>query len=112
MDINRLLGLRIKRIRKELGMSQEELAEKADMNVANIRQIEAMKGNPTMESVAKLARAFQIRPMDLLNFDREYRKLEFYEDPEQALRDLIAPLRPEEQAEIISLVAMVVSTMR
>ncbi len=112
MDINRLLGIRIKKIRKELEMSQEELADKADMNVANIRQIEAMKGNPTMESLAKLARAFQIRPVDLLDFDREYRKLELFEDTEQMLRELIAPLKPHEQAEIVSLVAMVVSTMR
>ncbi len=112
MDINRLLGLRIKKIRKELNMSQEDLADKADMNVANIRQIEAMKGNPTMESLAKLARAFEVRPIDLLDFDREYRKLELYEDSEHMLHDLIAPLKPHEQAEIISLVAMVVSTMR
>lgn len=112
MDINRLLGLRVKKIRKELGLSQEQLAEKADMNVANIRQIEALKGNPTMESVAKLARAFETRPIDLLDFDREYRRLEIFEEPKQTLHDLIAPLKPHEQAEIISLVAMVVSTMR
>ena len=61
MDINRLLGMRIKQIRKQNEMSQEKLAEEADMNVANIRQIEAMKGNPTMESLAKIARAFGIR---------------------------------------------------
>lgn len=112
MDVNQLLGRRVKRIRKELGFSQEELAERADMNVANIRQIEAGRGNPTMESVAKLARAFQIRPTDLLDFDREYRKLELFEDAEQMLHDLIAPLKPDEQAEIISVVQMIVSTMR
>ena len=104
MDVNQLLGRRVKRIRKELGFSQEELAERADMNVANIRQIEAGRGNPTMESVATLARA--------LDFDREYRKLELFEDAEQILHDLIAPLKPDEQAEIISVVQMIVSTMR
>lgn len=112
MDINRLLGMRIKQIRKQNEMSQEKLAEEADMNVANIRQIEAMKGNPTMESLAKIARAFGIRPQDLLDFDREYRRLEVYGDAEQVIHDLLAPLKPEEQAEIVSVVSMICTTMR
>lgn len=50
MDIKEVM----KDQRKKLGISQQDLAEMADVGITTIKQIEAGKGNPSLSTVEKI----------------------------------------------------------
>jgi transcriptional regulator with XRE-family HTH domain len=52
--------------RYELGLTQEELAERADFHVNYIGGIERGERNPSVESVVALAKALEISPRELM----------------------------------------------
>ena len=59
-DIATALGLRIRELRNERHMSQEELAFKAGISAAHLGQIERALKNPTVDTVAKIAVAMGV----------------------------------------------------
>ena len=59
-DLKALLGAAIKSQRSALGVSQEELAYRADLHRTYISDMERGARNPSIESIAKLARALEI----------------------------------------------------
>lgn len=48
------LGQRVQAIRNELGMSQEEMAERAGISANALRTIEQDRGNPTAATLTRL----------------------------------------------------------
>jgi transcriptional regulator with XRE-family HTH domain len=66
MDIKEKFGQRVKSLRKEKGMSQEELAEKSGLNRPYISAIEQGKRNVSLEVMEKLAEAMGVIIKDLL----------------------------------------------
>lgn len=52
--------------RYELGLTQEQLAEKADFHVNYIGGIERAERNASIESIVTLAKALKISPKDLM----------------------------------------------
>ena len=54
-----LLSKNIKKIRKEKNLTQEELAELADLSISYVKQIESCKGfkNLTLTTILKLSKA-------------------------------------------------------
>lgn len=52
--------------RHELGLTQEELAERADFHVNYIGGIERAERNASIESIVALAKALEISPKDLM----------------------------------------------
>lgn len=59
-DIKALLGIAIKTERFGLGISQEELADRAGLHRTYVSDVERGARNPSIGSVEKLARALQI----------------------------------------------------
>ena len=59
-EIATALGLRIRELRNERHMSQEELAFKAGISAAHLGQIERALKNPTIDTVAKIAAAMGV----------------------------------------------------
>ena len=58
---------KIKQAREKLGLSQEKLARLADVSNNTIINIEAGKQtNPTIETLAKIAKALSVRVDELL----------------------------------------------
>lgn len=68
-DITRQLGQRIRDLRNERHMSQEELAFKAGISPAHLGQIERALKNPTIDTVAKIAAALNIPAVALFVMD-------------------------------------------
>ncbi len=59
-DIRSRLGAAIKKRRNELGLSQEELAERASLHRTYIGDIEREARNVSIENIEKLAKALKI----------------------------------------------------
>ena len=55
------LGLAILRLRKEAGLSQEELADLSGIHLTHIGGLERGVRNPSYSTLARLARALQTR---------------------------------------------------
>lgn len=67
LDIDyKLLGKRLKKIRKSQKLSQEVLAEMADISNQYLSNIETSRSIPSLETVAALCRSLNITPNDLL----------------------------------------------
>ena len=67
MDIREKIGLRIKALRKEAGLSQEGLALKAGIDRTYINSIENGKRNISILNINKIANALDISLTDLFN---------------------------------------------
>lgn len=61
----KLLGKRIQKQRKTLGLTQEELAEKVNVSRAYIGYIEQARNTPSIELLEKIARALKMDIRDL-----------------------------------------------
>lgn len=60
-------GENLKRLRMEKGLSTRDLADKAEMNLGNLSDLELGKKNPLLTTVYALAEALGVRPADLLS---------------------------------------------
>ena len=66
-EYSRPLGDAIKRARGKLGLTQSEVADKADIDVRTVLNIENYKGNPKMEVLYPLVRALEIDAREIFN---------------------------------------------
>jgi len=69
--IKKQLGKRIKEIRKIKRLTQEELAEKADMATSYIAMIERGEKNPTLNFIEKIATGLDVNLYQLFSFTIE-----------------------------------------
>ncbi len=65
------LGNKIKELRKKKGLSQEELAENAGLNLRTIQRIENNKNEPRGKTLHLICRALGINAEDLLDYGKE-----------------------------------------
>ena len=61
------LGQRIKKLRKDAGMSQSDLANKVGLSYAQIGRYELKGAQPSAEAIKKIAEVFGISPDYLIN---------------------------------------------
>lgn len=71
MDVRRRLGSRLQRLRLDEGLSQEELADRANVHRTYVSGVERGVRNPTVTVLEKLAKGLGVSLKDLLTFDRE-----------------------------------------
>lgn len=65
----RLLGMRIKELRKIRGLSQEALAEKIGIDPKHLSRIEVGKSYPSLDTLEKTAKALQTEMKEFFEFD-------------------------------------------
>ena len=63
------LGRKIQKIRKEKGMTQEELAYKAKIDASYIGYLERGEKNPTLTKLLNISKALKIKMSDLFKID-------------------------------------------
>jgi transcriptional regulator with XRE-family HTH domain len=71
MDTLSALGKRIQKLRQKVGVTQEQLAERAGISPKNLSEIENGRGNPTLTSLEGLAAALGIALTELFDFEHE-----------------------------------------
>ena len=62
------LGNNIKKYRKKIDLSQEELAVKAKVDLTSVNEIESGLRNPSLKMIHKLANALGVKIKDLVDF--------------------------------------------
>ncbi|VTR31771.1 HTH-type transcriptional regulator sinR [Actinobacillus pleuropneumoniae] len=95
-DILKLVGARIKDLRKLRGLSQEALAEKAGFNISYIGFIERAERNVSMKNLAKIASALDVGVYELFTYLKEQEEL----PEESGMKDIIALLRERDPKDI------------
>jgi transcriptional regulator with XRE-family HTH domain len=68
-EIKILLGKRVKYLRRLRDMTQAQLAEKLNLSVNYISQIETGIASPTFETLVKLSEGLEISLKELFDFD-------------------------------------------
>lgn len=66
MDMRRLVGQNVKRIRQERGLTQEQFAERSGFSQQYLSGLERGRRNPTVVTLFELATALEATPLDLL----------------------------------------------
>jgi len=66
MDMRKLVGRNVKRIRQEKGLTQERFAEVSGFSQQYISSLERGRRNPTVVTVYELATALGVSHMELV----------------------------------------------
>ncbi len=66
MSVSQHFGRIVKRIREEHGLSQEVLADRADLNRSYVGEVERGTAMPSLGTVTKIARALNLSSSHLL----------------------------------------------
>jgi len=66
--VTQRFGARVREIRKKRGMSQQDLAEKAKVDLTTINELEIGNREPMLRTIWKIANALNVRMSQLLDF--------------------------------------------
>lgn len=67
-NIRILFGKRVRKLRQDLGISQEELAFSSNLHRTYISDIERGTRNVSLDNIYKIAVALDVSPKDLFDF--------------------------------------------
>lgn len=71
MDMRKLVGRNFARIRREKGLTQEEVETSSGFSQQYLSDLERGKRNPTIVTLFELAQVLGVRPAELLEPDDE-----------------------------------------
>ncbi len=66
MKYQKLINNGIKKLRKKLGLKQENFAEKIGLSNQGLSNLERNKYQPTSDTIDKICEVFGVHPVDLL----------------------------------------------
>lgn len=67
LRITRVVGSKIKELRRKHGISQQDLADLAQLHAANLGKLERGKGNPKLDTLARIATALNTTLSELVS---------------------------------------------
>ena len=73
MDLKQKVGQRIRQLRKELNLSQEALALKAEVDRTYVTDVEAGRRNVSLEIMGRLIIALEVSVAEFFN-SKEFKK--------------------------------------
>ncbi|BEV04497.1 helix-turn-helix transcriptional regulator [Chryseobacterium gambrini] len=71
----------LKEIRKDKYNSMDAVAQNSVFDSSNYNKFENGKGNPTIETILKMASAFKIPPKELFDFDFDIENIKLISKP-------------------------------
>ena len=69
MDMRKLVGRNVRKIRLRVGLTQEQFAERSGFSKQYISGLEKGRRNPTIVTIYELAKALGVTHMDLVRPD-------------------------------------------
>lgn len=109
-DVSKIIGERIRTIRKEKKISQEELAHLASLSDTFIGQVERAEKNITVESLHKIATALEISLEDLFRVSEHLSKSANTEVLIQII-DKLYDRTIEEQEDVLKIIDIVLGLL-
>ena len=106
-DYSKPLGDGVKRARKRLDLTQNEVADSIDVDVRTIINIENYKGNPKLEVLYPLIRSLKIDAREIF-----YPEMQRESPALRQLRLLVEDCSEEEAATIIPVLQSVIAALR
>ena len=106
-DYSKPLGDGVKRTRKRLDLTQNEVADSIDVDVRTIINIENYKGNPKLEVLYPLIRSLKIDPREIF-----YPEMQRESPALRQLRLLVEDCSEEEATTIIPVLQSVIAALR
>ncbi|MCL6660636.1 helix-turn-helix domain-containing protein [Paenibacillus amylolyticus] len=89
-EVLKLVGARIRALRKERGYSQEALGEKGGFHFSYIGQIERGEKNVSLVNLAKIAESLEVNLIQLFAYvDEEFH----FTESEVVIQEIVAMLR-------------------
>lgn len=88
MDAQKLFGKRIKELRKQRGLTQEELSEMLGVFQKQIGNIETGTTFTTMVNLKKLADVFDVEIKDLFEFNHQKSRKELIDEINKIIKDV------------------------
>lgn len=70
------LGKLVQRLRRKAGLTQEQLAEKAELSLKYLGELERGRGNPTLSILENIASALKMSLSEMFAYDDERRSAE------------------------------------
>lgn len=106
-DYSKTLGDVVKRTRKDLDLTQNEVADSIDVDVRTVINIENYKGNPKLEVLYPLVRSLKIDAREIF-----YPEMQRESPALRQLRLFVEDCSEEEAATIIPVLQSVISALR
>lgn len=69
MDWNKIVGTNVRRLRVEQGLTQEQLAHEAGIDLTYVGGIERGRRNPSVDVLSRLSAVLKAEPCDLFAKD-------------------------------------------
>jgi transcriptional regulator with XRE-family HTH domain len=69
MKLRRTVARNLRRLRKQSGLTQEELADRANLNRNYVGMIEREENSPTVDALEQLATALSVSPVLFFKVD-------------------------------------------
>lgn len=98
----KLVGERIRSLRKQKGLTQEALSEKANIHYSYISGIENADRNISLETLEKIINALDVVPLEIFQF-HEVDSREMKEDKKVALEALNSLLVERNVEEVLTI---------
>ena len=70
-EFKKIFGKRLRRLRRERGMTQEELGEKSGISYKFIGEIERGEANPSLISLLNVSESLGVDFQELFNFEKD-----------------------------------------
>jgi transcriptional regulator with XRE-family HTH domain len=80
-DTKKLIGARIKELRKQAGLTQEQLAEKVDLDSRHLSRLEVGNHFPSLDSLERIAIELNVPMAEFFRFPEQ--------DSPEAMREYI-----------------------
>ncbi len=100
----KLLGVRIKELKKTRGLSQEQLSKKIDIDPKHLSRLEVGRSFPSLNTLEKLANALQVDLRDFFEFAHEAKNT-------RELKEIISNLLKEVDEEQLRLAVKVLRAL-
>lgn len=107
-ELSKQIGERLRALRLAAGLTQERLAEQADLHTTYIGQLERGEKNATMESICKLAKALQVPPAQIF----AHLTPETPPSPAEEIYQLVQERPPREQKALLELLRQIIEYRR
>lgn len=103
-DVKMLVGRRIKSLRKASRLTQEQLAERANLHAKYVSSLECGRENPTLDVFLKISSALGLEVADIFSFEHE---IEDARQIRKAITALLTDTDPERLRMVFKIVKAV-----